>query len=67
MYLTTGRDRGKQKFAPDLATSFRYDCSCQSTAVFATIGGTYGDVRLCSVYFNEELLPPTGRHRNQWE
>ncbi|KAI8177398.1 Peptidyl-Lys metalloendopeptidase [Colletotrichum sp. SAR 10_66] len=56
-----------KKFAPDLATTFRYDCSCTSSVVFATIGGTYGDVKICSVYFNEELLPPTGRHRNQWE
>ncbi|KAL2884060.1 hypothetical protein SGCOL_000700 [Colletotrichum sp. CLE4] len=57
----------KHKFAPDLATTFSYDCSCTSTVVYATIGGTYGDVRICSVYFNEAMLPPTGRHRNQWD
>ncbi|KAF4906651.1 Peptidyl-Lys metalloendopeptidase [Colletotrichum viniferum] len=56
-----------KKFAPDLAITFSYDCSCTSSVVFATIGGTYGDVKICSVYFNEQLLPPTGRHRNQWD
>lgn len=56
-----------QKFAPDLATTFSYDCSCVSDAVIATIGGTYGDVRICSVYFNEAVVPPSGQHRNQWE
>lgn len=56
-----------QKFAPDLGTTFRYDCSCVSDAVIATIGGTYGDVRICSVYFNEAIVPPSGQHRNQWE
>ncbi|CAI6088243.1 unnamed protein product [Clonostachys chloroleuca] len=53
-----------KKFAPDLATTFRYDCSCQSTAVLATIGGTYGDVRICSVFFDG--WPETG-HRSQWD
>ncbi|KAK1655858.1 hypothetical protein BDP81DRAFT_467313 [Colletotrichum phormii] len=47
-------------------TAFK-DCSCTSTVVYATIGGTYGDVKICSVYFNEAMLPPTGRHRNQWD
>lgn len=56
-----------QKFAPDLATTFTYDCSCVSDAVIATIGGRYGDVRICSVYFNEAIVPPSGQHRNQWE
>ncbi|KAK1533940.1 neutral protease [Colletotrichum paranaense] len=56
-----------KKFAPDLSTTFSYDCSCTSTAVYATIGGTYGDVKICSVYFNEAMLPPAGRHRNQWD
>ncbi len=56
-----------QKFAPDLATTFSYDCSCISDVVFATVGNTYGGVTICSVYFNEALLPPTGQHRSQWE
>ncbi|KAH8593023.1 hypothetical protein B0O99DRAFT_628662 [Bisporella sp. PMI_857] len=55
-----------KKFAPDLATKFSYDCSCQSDVVIATIGGTYGDVKICSVYFNEAIVPPTG-HRSQWD
>ncbi|KAH6654709.1 hypothetical protein BKA67DRAFT_677239 [Truncatella angustata] len=55
-----------KKFAPDLATTFRYDCACVSSAVIATIGGTYGDVRICSVYFDETVVPPGG-HRSQWD
>ncbi|KAF7538514.1 hypothetical protein G7054_g2924 [Neopestalotiopsis clavispora] len=56
-----------KKFAPDLATTFSYDCSCVSDVVIATIGGTYGDVKICSVYFNEAVNPPSGQHRNQWD
>ncbi|KAK7751437.1 hypothetical protein SLS62_006693 [Diatrype stigma] len=56
-----------KKFAPDLATTFTYDCSCQSSVVFATIGNTYGDVDICSVYFDETQLPPAGQHRSQWD
>ncbi|KXH66466.1 neutral protease [Colletotrichum salicis] len=43
------------------------DVQTTCTVVYATIGGTYGDVKICSVYFNEAMLPPTGRHRNQWD
>ncbi|KAI9154723.1 Peptidyl-Lys metalloendopeptidase [Paramyrothecium foliicola] len=72
-YGTFGRERYNRvltafrKFAPDLATTFSYDCSCVSNAVIATIGGRYGSVRICSVYFNEEIVPPAGQHRNQWD
>ncbi|OAL55079.1 zincin [Pyrenochaeta sp. DS3sAY3a] len=54
-----------RKFAPDLATTFSYDCSCQSDVVVATIGGTYGDVKICSVFFNTAVVPATG-FRSQW-
>lgn len=56
-----------QKLAPDLGTVFSYNCSCTGEIVYAYPGNTYGDVTLCSVYFNEEYLPPAGQHRSQWE
>ncbi|VUC32993.1 unnamed protein product [Clonostachys rosea] len=53
-----------KKFAPDIATTFTYDCSCQSSVVLAYVGNTYGDVKICSVYFTG--WPATG-HRSQWD
>ncbi|KAF2794862.1 zincin [Melanomma pulvis-pyrius CBS 109.77] len=55
-----------KKFAPDLATTFSYDCSCVSDVVIATPENTYGRVRICSVYFNTAVVPATG-HRSQWD
>ncbi|KAF2634690.1 zincin [Massarina eburnea CBS 473.64] len=55
-----------KKFAPDLATKFNYDCSCQSDIVIATPSNTYGHVDICSVYFKTSVVPATG-HRSQWD
>ncbi|POS76957.1 hypothetical protein DHEL01_v204657 [Diaporthe helianthi] len=57
---------GFKKFAPELATTFKYDCSCKGQDNIVTPGPCYGDIRVSSLYFNETLIPPVGQHRNQW-
>ncbi|KAI1342867.1 Metalloprotease [Xylariaceae sp. FL0016] len=54
-----------QKIAPDIATTYSYDCSCDSDVVIASIGGSYGEVQICNVYFNTGVVPATGM-RSQW-
>ncbi|KAI1842155.1 hypothetical protein JX265_005732 [Neoarthrinium moseri] len=56
-----------KKFAPDLATKFSYACDCQNDFVIATPTNTYGHMSICSVYFNEAVVPPKGQHRSQWD
>ncbi|KAL6702754.1 hypothetical protein ACN47E_000988 [Coniothyrium glycines] len=54
-----------RKFAPDLDTIFSYSCTCVSDAVVATIGSRYGDVRVCTVFFDTSVVPADG-FRSQW-
>lgn len=54
-----------RKMAPDLDAVFKYDCGCTSDVVIAFPTGTYGYTTICSVYFDEAIIPAEG-FRSQW-
>ncbi|KAK7186449.1 hypothetical protein DPSP01_002119 [Paraphaeosphaeria sporulosa] len=54
-----------RKMAPDLDAVFTYECGCTSNVVIAYPSNTYGYTTICSVYFNEAVIPAEG-FRSQW-